>query len=189
MNDALRAWRTILYVKQRARDRAEVSLNTCRHELQQRTRTLHTAEAERDGQKERRAAAKHTLDEALSYGPTTIEAGSAANAAGAANVTSAKQVPRFDPQSYLLHKAYMTRLDVDIEDAGKTCDAARRHVTHAQGQVDQAQKDLARAEASLKACSEKAKALKDKTARQIEEAADEASCETAAQRIYRMAHA
>jgi F0F1-type ATP synthase membrane subunit b/b' len=62
-------------------------------------------------------------------------------------------------------------------------------VTHAQTQVDQAQKVLTRAEASLKACAEKARAIKDKLARQIEEAADEESCETAAQRIYRMAHA
>jgi len=168
MNDALRAWRTILYVKQRARDRAEESLIKCRHELQQRTSTLNTVEAERDGKKERRVAAKYTLDEAMS---------------NASNTT------RFDPQSYLLHKAYMKRLDVDIEDTGKACEAAQRHVTHAQIQVDQAQKVLTRAEASLKACSEKATALKEKLARQIEEAADEASCETAAQRIYRMAHA
>lgn len=165
MNDALRAWRTILYVKQRARDRAETALSACRSELQQRTTTLNTVEAERDGKKERRVAAKYTLDEALS------------------NAT------HYDPESYLLHKAYMKRLDVDIEDAGKACDAARRYVTHAQGQVDAAQKVLTRAEASLKACTEKATALKEKRARDIEEAADEESCETAAQRLYRMAHA
>ncbi|MGI4858676.1 MAG: hypothetical protein ACRYHA_17500 [Janthinobacterium lividum] len=165
MNDALRAWRTILYVKQRARDRAEESLSACRNELQQRSHAWNTVEAERDSLKQRRVAAKHTLDDALS------------------------QAALFEPESYLLHQAYMKRLDGDIVEAGKACDAARRHVIHAQGQVDQAQKILTRADASLKACSEKARALREKRARQIEEAADEESCETAAQRLYRIAHA
>lgn len=165
MNDALRAWRTILYVKQRARDRAEESLLACRKEWQKRMQALNTVEAERAAKQQQRDAAKFTLDDALS---------SATN---------------FDPESYLLHKSYMKRLDGDIEEAGKACDAARRHATHAQGLVDQAQKILTRAEASLKACAEKEKALKDKRARAIEEAADEESCETAAQRLYRMAHA
>jgi len=180
MNDSLRAWRTILYVKQRARDRAEESLVKCRKELQLRSSTMHTVEAERDSKKDRRAAAKYTLDEAMSK---------VSNALNAPNAPNAPNATSFDPESYLLHKSYMKRLDADIEDAGKACDAARRHVTHAQTQVDQAQKVLTRAEASLKACAEKARAIKDKLARQIEEAADEESCETAAQRIYRMAHA
>ncbi|MCY0387070.1 hypothetical protein OVY01_07445 [Robbsia sp. Bb-Pol-6] len=165
MNQALRSWKTILLVKERARTRAEETLSRARAELAERTRAVDAAEAQRQEQAARRAAAGHALSDVL---------------AGAGHVA---------PDAYLLHKAYMTRLDGDLAVATKACEAALRHQVHAQGQVDAAQRVFARADASLEACRDKQRDLQTTLARRVEEAADEEACETAAGRLFRVTHA
>lgn len=165
MNQALRSWKTILIVKERARTRAEEALSAKRAELAARTRALEEAEAAREDIAEHRRAAGHALGDVLT---------------GAGKMA---------PDAYLLHKAYMARLDGDLAAAGKTCEAAQRHQVYAQEQVNGAQRVFARADASLDACREKQQALQRSIARQIEEAADEEACETTSDRIFRAAHA
>lgn len=158
---ALKAWKTIVVVKERALARAEETLTARRRDLAERTQAVTEAETKRQEEIDRRTMAKDALALLL------------------------QTMDGLQPSDYILHKAYLKFLDEMVQLADKAVEIALRYQVSARQKVDTAQRDVTRAETSLDACRSNQQALLDAQARANEALADEEAGETAAARMHR----
>lgn len=160
MNHALKAWKTILAVKERAHKRAEEALTAQRKILAGCQAKVAEAQQQQNVALNRREAAREAQRAMLA------------------------QPQGFSPELYLRHQTHLNDLDATLVHAEAEVKRTQANVESQRKQVDIARREVSRVEASMDAC----KGLRDKLVQALavaeEMAQDEEAGEVAAARIF-----
>jgi hypothetical protein len=165
MQNRLRAWRTILSVKERAHSRAQTELDARRRELVTYMQSTAHARSERQVQAERSEDASRHLGELLG------------------------SPDKLAPDIYLLHRRHLEVCNERLYAADSALNAACLKEQDCLVKVNDAQRQLAAIDASLDASRELYRTLLRREAANEEELADDEAGEVAAARRHHAASA
>jgi hypothetical protein len=161
MQTQLRAWRTILAVKERAQSRAQAQLDARRQELAAQMESTAKAHGDRQTQAAHRDDAQRELAGLLA-GPAAVA-----------------------PERYLLHRRHLQVCDERVQAADSALNAAVLKEQDGRSRVGAAQRQLAALDASLEACRKLYQTQLDQRAAREEALADDEAGEVAAARRHR----
>ncbi|CAB3772207.1 hypothetical protein [Paraburkholderia humisilvae] len=161
MQTRLRAWRTILSVKERAQSRAQTELDARRQELAAQVQATAQAHGEQQTQAAQRADAQRELADLLAE-PAALA-----------------------PERYLRHRHHLKTCDERVQAADSALSAAVLKEQDCRSRLGAAQRQLAALDASLAACRKLYQKQLDQLAAREEALADDEAGEVAAARRHR----